>query len=299
MSRLYTSSNEIDFKITDLTKMPAPTDVLMVKPTYFDVEYVINPHMEGQIGTVDTIQAANEWEHLLGGFKELGLCTHVLNGVKGLPDMVFCANQSLPFIDENENRKVVMSIMHAPQRRGEVEHIEEWYRKNGFEILHLDPSVTQKFEGMGDALWHFKRKLLWGAHGFRTNPSAYKQIAEMLDTPIVILELTDEVFYHLDTCMCMLNEKSVLIYPDAFAESSLEMIHLLFENVIISSKYEARKLFSVNATCPDGKNVLIQQGSTDVNKKLRDAGFRVHEYSTYEYIKSGGSVFCMKQLFWQ
>ena len=298
MSRIYSSAKEIDFKISDLPNMPVPTEVLMVKPTYFDVEYVINPHMQGQIGKVDTMQAVNEWEHLLGGFKELGIHTHVLNGVKGLPDMVFCANQSLPFIDEEENRKVVMSIMHTQQRKGEVEIIEEWFHKNGYEILHLDPAVTEKFEGMGDALWHFKRKLLWGAYGFRTNPNAYEQISEMLGTPVVTLELVDDVFYHLDTCMCMLNEKSVLIYPDAFTDTGLEIINKLFENVILSSKYEAQKLFAANATCPDGKNVMIQQGSTDINKKLRDAGFKVHEYSTYEFIKSGGSVFCMKQLLW-
>lgn len=298
MPRIFKNPDEIDFKLSELPQMPVPTNVLMVKPTFFDVEYVINPHMEGQIGKVDSIQAINEWEHLLAGFKELGLKTHILNGIKGLPDMVFCANQTLPYVDKDENRKVVMSIMHAPQRKGEVAVIEDWFKQAGFDILHLDPAHTKKFEGMGDALWHFKRKLLWGAYGFRSNSSAYEQIAQMLDTPVITLELVDEVFYHLDTCMCILNEKSALIYPDAFTETGLEMIHMLFDQVILSTKYEAQKFFAANATCPDGKNVMIQQGSTDVNKKLRDAGFNVHEYSTYEFMKSGGSVFCMKQLFW-
>jgi len=89
-----------------------------------------------------------------------------------------------------------------------------------------------------------------------------------------------------------------MIYPDAFSEKSLEMIYKMFDRVIESSSYEAEKLFSVNAVCPDGKNVMIQQGCTDVNKKLRDAGFSIHEYSTYQFLKSGGSVFCMKLLYW-
>ena len=298
MKKVLTSAEQIDFKVTDLSGMPAASRVLKVKPTWFDVEYVINPHMKDNVGGVDKMQAANEWEHLVDGYEELGFNVDILDGVKGLPDLVFCANQSLPFIDETGRKKVIMSIMRAPQRRGEVAVIEAWYKKNGYEIIRMDEEKTGNFEGMGDALWHFKRRLLWGGYGFRTSLDAYDQISEVLDTPVIALELVDEKFYHLDTCMCMLNEKSVLIYEDAFTEKGIEMIRKLFDNVILASKYEAEKLFAVNATCPDGKNVFIQQGCTDVNKKLRDAGFSVHEFSTYEFMKSGGSVFCMKLLYW-
>ncbi|MDR9364754.1 MAG: arginine deiminase-related protein [Balneolaceae bacterium] len=298
MSRVYTSVDQIDFNISDLPTMPVPSKVLMVKPTYFDVEYVINPHMKGQIGDVDKMQAQNEWNHLAEGFKELGLNVEILEGKEGLPDMVFCANQSLPFIGREGTKKAVMGIMKTDQRKPEVEAIENWFRTQGYEILHLDENKIQTFEGMGDAIWHFKRQLLWGGHGFRSSLNAYEQISDKLEVPVIALPLTDETFYHLDTCMCILNESSALIYPSAFSDEGLEMIRAMFENVITATKYEAEKLLAVNAVCPDGKNVFIQQGSTDVNKKLRDAGFSVHEFSTYEFLKSGGSVFCMKLLYW-
>ncbi len=296
MSRIYTSVDQIDFNISDLPAMPVPTRVLMVKPTYFDVEYVINPHMKGQIGGVDKIQAANEWEHLVDGFEELGMDVQIMEGTKGLPDLVFCANQSLPYSDTKYNKKIVMGNMRTPERKPEVKQIEKWFSKKDYEILHFESD--EYFEGMGDALWHFKHKLLWGGYGFRSSLEALEEVSDLLDIPVIPLRLADETFYHLDTCMCMLNESSVLIYPGAFTEEGLEMIYALFENVIVATKYEAEKLLAVNAVCPDGKNVMIQQGCTDVNKKLRDAGFSVHEYSTYEFLKSGGSVFCMKLLFW-
>lgn len=298
MKKILTSAEQIDFTISELPAMPLPNKVLMVKPTYFDVEYVINPHMQGQIGEVDKMQAANEWEHLVDGYEELGHTVEILDGVKGLPDLVFCANQCLPFIDEQENRSAILSNMRATQRQGEVAIIKKWLQEQGYKTLSLDLDESGKFEGMGDAIWHFRRRLLWGGYGFRTSVRAYEQVSELLNTPVIALELVDDKFYHLDTCFCMLNEKSVLIYEDAFAPAAIEMIHKLFDNVILASKYEAEKLFAVNATCPDGKNVFIQQGSTDVNKKLRDAGFSVHEFSTYEFMKSGGSVFCMKLLYW-
>jgi len=82
MSRIITSAKEIDFSIAGLPKMPVPGRVLMVKPTYFDVEYIINPHMKGMVGAVDKMQAQNEWEHLKDGYEELGFDVHVLMAKK-------------------------------------------------------------------------------------------------------------------------------------------------------------------------------------------------------------------------
>lgn len=298
MSTVITSVDQLDFKHSDLRTMPAPSKVLMVEPTHYDVEYVINPYMENQIGEVDKMQALNEWEHLRDGFEELGFTVDVLDGEPGLPDMVFCANQSLPYTSPDGKKEVLMSIMKADQRKGEVPFIEQYYRREGYEIHHIKRDTVESFEGMGDALWHFKRGLIWGAYGFRSSLEVYDQISELYDVPVIALELQQEEFYHLDTCMCVLNEDSVLVYSDAFSAEGMKLIRSMFDTVIEASAYEAEKLFAVNAVSPDGKNVLIQQGCTDVNQKLRDAGFYVHEYSTYEFLKSGGSVFCMKMMLW-
>jgi N-dimethylarginine dimethylaminohydrolase len=298
MRKVFTSADQINFRIKDISIMPVPGKVLMVEPTFFDVTYVINPHMAGHIGSVNTKRAREEWEQLADGFRSLGIKLRILEGRQGLPDMVFCANQSLPFIDEKGNRKVVMGIMHTDERKEEVPFIEEWFRGIGYEILHLDCEKVSDFEGMGDGIWHFRRRLLWGGYGFRTDLNAFTQISDILDVPVITLELVDERFYHLDTCFCPLDENSVLIYPPAFNEKGLEMIHELFEKVIEANSYEAEKILAVNAVSPDGKNVLIQEGCEDVNEKLRKHGFNVHEFRTNEFLKSGGSVFCMKLLYW-
>lgn len=298
MSTLITTVDQINFKLSELPSMPVPDQVLMVEPTFYDVEYVINPHMKNYVGEVDKMQAINEWQHLRDGFKELGLQVHQIKGEEGFPDMVFCANQSLPFIDLQGNRHVLMGIMHAEQRKGEVIFLEKFYKQLGYNIIYPDGKKVQSFEGMGDALWHHKRRLLWGAHGFRSSLEIYEQISEQFDIPVICIELQDDRFYHLDTCLCILNENTALIYSDAFTKEGLQLIHALFDRVIEATSYEAENLLAVNAVCPDGINVMIQQGCTDVNKKLRDAGFYVHEFSTYEFLKSGGSIFCMKMLLW-
>lgn len=298
MADVVTSLEELSFGLDDLQDMPAPRKVLLVKPTFFTVEYVINPHMKGNVGEVDKIAAQNEWNHLKAAYKELGLYTHVIEGARGYPDMVFCANQSLPNITADGKKQVVMSVMHAEQRKGEVPHIEKVYKDSSYEIIHLDEDKFRDFEGMGDALWHHKKRLIWGGYGYRSSKEVYDHISDAFDTPVIALELVNEKFYHLDTCMCVLNEDTCLIYPEAFSDEGLKMIKCIFPNVIEASKYEAEKLFACNATSIDGKNVFIQQGCIDVIKKLKDAGFKVHEFSTYEFMKSGGSVFCMKMLLW-
>ena len=298
MSTVITSVEQLNFKRSDLTKMAAPSKVMMVKPTYYDVEYVINPYMKNQIGEVDKIQARNEWEHLRDGYRELGFSVDELDGEPGYPDMVFCANQSLPFIGADGEKHVLMSVMKADQRKGEVPFIEQYYRKEGYQIHHIKGDAVDSFEGMGDALWHFRHGLIWGAYGFRSSLEVYEQISDLFNVPVIALELQKEEFYHLDTCLCVLNETTALVYSDAFTSEGMALIRAMFDTVIEATAYEAEKLFAVNAVSPDGMNVLIQQGCTDVNKKLRDAGFYVHEYSTYEFLKSGGSVFCMKMMLW-
>lgn len=292
--------------LESLPEMPSPGRVLLTTPEHFRVAYVINPHMEGNVGTVDRERARRQWEHLAETYRRLGLEVHTIEGAEGLPDMVFCANQTLPYRRPDGGRGVVLSQMHAPQRRPEVEHYARFFEGEGYEIRRLSeepggaPALgpEQSFEGMGDALWHPGRRLLWGGHGFRTDLQVYEWLAAALGVPVLALHLADPDFYHLDTCFCLLDERSVLIYPGAFDEDGLGLIHHYFERVIEAPEDEARGLFACNAHAPDGRHVIIQEGCTEAVRRLSEAGFEVLELETDEFLKAGGSVFCMKLMFW-
>lgn len=296
---VYTSVSELDFSLTDCPAVPRPNRVLLTSPEHFDVQYVINPHMADKVGTVNAKEAGRQWRALKGAYRALSLQDDVLPGADGLPDMVFCANQTLPFYRPSDGTKgVVLSQMHAEERQGEVPHFERFFRQQGYEVKRLPADLNGSFEGMGDALWHPGRYLLWGGYGFRTTRSAYDQISEMLDVPVLALQLSDDDFYHLDTCMSMLDSQAVLIYPDAFDEDALGLISHFFEHVIEAPEDEARHGFACNAHCPDEEHVLIQRGCETTNQRLQQAGFTPVELDTDEFLKSGGSVFCMKQMFW-
>src|SRR5690349_9908748 len=102
-----------------------PLVALMCSPDHFNIVDVKNIHMKGNEGKVDEALFKTQWQSIYDAFhSELnngnlqGL--EVIQGVPGCEDMVFCANQSFPWLDENDKPLVIMSRMRYPSRQNEV-----------------------------------------------------------------------------------------------------------------------------------------------------------------------------------
>ncbi|MFO8100155.1 MAG: arginine deiminase-related protein [Salinibacter sp.] len=296
---VYSSPDTVDFSRSEHAPLPRPQRVVLTAPTYFDVEYVINPHMSENVGSVNKAVAFQQWKALRAAYTALDVEPLVTAGQPGLPDMVFCANQTLPYYDpDTDTRGVILSRMHAEERKPEVPYYADFFERQGFDIKRLPEELDADFEGMGDAIWHPTRQLLWGGHGFRTTPEAYEAVSDLLEVPVVLLRLVDADYYHLDTCFCPLDAEHVLVAPAAFDETGLALIDRFFDTVIEAPDAEARHQFACNAHCPDGTHVLIQDGCDETSRRLRAHNFRPVALDTSEFLKSGGSVFCMKQMIW-
>lgn len=278
--------------------MAVPGRVLLTTPEHFQVQYVINPHMVGHEGSVDPQRAMTQWTILQEAYTRLGLDVQTLSGRPGLPDMVFCANQTLPFLHPDGRPGIVASRMASSQRAPEVDVYVDFFRSSGYEVLRLESMGEGYFEGMGDALWQNGIRRLWGGFGFRTDRTAYEELAERLEAEVCVLGLDDPDFYHLDTCLSILDGDTALYYPGAFRPEGIELLRAGFSRLIEAPEDEARGLFACNAHCPDGHNVLIQRGCTVTNERLLAAGYEPIELDTDEFLKSGGSVFCMKLVYW-
>lgn len=296
---VYQTPDALDVQLKDLPALPRPNRVVLTTPTYFDIEYVINPHMSENVGTVNKEVAWQQWKAVRAAYTALDKNPLVVNGQSGLPDMVFSANQTLPFYNPNSDAQgVVLSRMHSEHREGEVPYYARFFEEQGYAVESLPEDLDADFEGMGDALWHPGRRLLWGGYGYRTSPEAYEALSDLLDVPVVLLRLTDPDYYHLDTCLCPLDAEHALVAPRAFDETGLVLLDALFETLIEVPDHEARHQLACNGHCPDGKHVLIQEGCEKTNERLRDHDFVPVELDTSEFLKAGGSVFCMKQMIW-
>ena len=294
---------EIYFSLAEIPARQEPRKVLISTPEYFDIVDVKNVHMQGNVGGLDKNLAVKQWNDLKSVYqtwKRQSILDEVLEikGAEGLEDMIFTANQSFPWL-LNGKKVVVMSKMRHASREREVPYFREFYKKLGYELLELKTAVH--FEGMGDLIPHYGKNLLYGGYGHRTDAGAYKEISQLLQVPIVLLKLEDARFYHLDTCFIPVDENTVFLTPAAFQQEDLQELKKLFKNIIKIPDEEADKYFALNAhLVNDGKTkkkvAVLQKGTTVMKQELNKLGFDVSEIDTSEYIKSGGSCFCMKMM---
>jgi len=276
--------------------LPLFDSVLMAAPDFFEVVYAINPFMkdkEGRLNQVDKAKAHREWNELVSVFSKINLKTKTVNGVSGLPDMVFSANQSFPFWNPQTQRyEIVLSKMRSPQRAQEVPYFKQFWTEQGFVVHEL--SYKGAFEGNGDAIFSPEHGIVFGGFGSRTDKEVYEELSSRFNLTIARLELCSSDFYHLDTCFSILSKDTVAIQPDAFSGEGLSLIRAFFDRVVEIPYEENKNYFCGNCFSPDGKNVVTQKGSPTFKNQLEQLGFTVWEVDTGEFMKSGGSVFCLK-----
>jgi N-dimethylarginine dimethylaminohydrolase len=277
--------------------MKIPDSVLMVRPDHFQIEYAINRHMldaSGSLNQINVKTAIKQWEDLKQNFQALGLKVEVIDGVKGLPDMVFCANQMFPFFDREGKPAVIASRMKNAQRAPEVAYLEDWAKKRGFNVFPTPEGFH--FEGTGDAIWNYEADEIYFGFGFRSDFEISHLLKELTGKTVHALELVSDNFYHLDTALCILDSESAIWVEEAFSKKSAELLKDNFPNLFSVPMEEATKSLAANATSIGGKRVLIESSSTQAIAWLEKHGYEVHKIVTSEFLKSGGSVFCMK---WQ
>ena len=270
-----------------------PQKVLMCKPEYFEVNYSGNEFMKGNIDNVDKAKALSQWNGLKEIYVSLGYEVVLIEPVKDLVDMVFTANQSLPFLDASGKKKVILSKMKNEQRKDEVKYFKDFYLKRDYEVIEL-PDEIRYFESMGDCVIDYNRNILFGGFGFRTDEKTYDIIAKYTDFKIVKLKLVNPVLYHLDTCFSVLNSETAVIQKSAFDENGLKVLKECFDTIISADEKENLEYFVCNCHCPDGRNVIVQKGSVRFVEDITKTGLNLIEVETGEFMKSGGSVFCMK-----
>ncbi|MFN0057748.1 MAG: dimethylarginine dimethylaminohydrolase family protein [Planctomycetota bacterium] len=268
--------------------------VLVCRPSHFDVVDVRNAHMAGHVGGIDRARALGEWEEMVATFRRARLVVEELPSEPGLVDMVFTANPCLTGVDRDGLRIAICSRMRHPERVPEVEHHKNWFRRAGVHIVELDFG-THTWEGGGDTIWHPARYVLWGGVGPRSERAAFEILSAQLAAPVALLELVDPAFYHLDTCLAVLDLETCAYVPAAFNARGRALITTAFPHALEVDEHEAREQLAGNLFCPDGHQVFLPAGSPVTRARLEDRDYHVIEIATGEYLKSGGSIYCMRQ----
>lgn len=293
MSTLFWNVEDLqDNHPTTAAQRDTEDTVILVSPDYFDVAYVTNAHTRDMVGTVNKDTAWKQWDNLKAMYANLGINVEVLPGRPNLPDQVFTANTSLSH-KTPEGVKVLLSNMALDTRKPEVDGMEEWVSNQGQQYERISNHLI--LEGMGDGIWHPGRAWLYIGYGHRTQKESVEYVQQYFDVPVVPLQLVSELFYHLDVALAPINQETVLIYPEAFTQEGRDLINACFSDVIEVPKEEAMN-FVLNGHSPNGTHFIVHKGSPTTKAELTKRGIEVLEINTSEYIKAGGSVFCMKMM---
>jgi lysine-ketoglutarate reductase/saccharopine dehydrogenase-like protein (TIGR00300 family) len=270
-----------------------PMRILMCAPHYYEVDYVINPWMEGNIHRSSREQALTQWNQLYQVLQRYAQ-VDLVEPQPGWPDMVFTANAGLIL-----GNTVVLSRFFHPERQGEEAYFQQWFADQGYQVHLLPPSLP--FEGAGDALIDRSGGWLWAGYGFRSELDAHPYLAQWLDVEVLSLRLVDPRFYHLDTCFCPLTAGYLLYYPPAFDTYSNRLIEL---RVPPEKRIAIDEVDAVNFACNtvnidvlrDGQAeriVVMNKASDGLKKRLIDRGFQVVETPLTEFLKAGGAAKCL------
>ncbi|MCZ2202015.1 MAG: TIGR00300 family protein [Cylindrospermopsis raciborskii PAMP2012] len=265
--------------------MVSPIRFLMCAPDHYDVDYVINPWMEGNIHKSSRDRAADQWNKLYKVIKDHAI-VDLVTPEKGWPDMVFTANAGLVL-----GQNVVLSRFLHKERQGEEPYFQQWFENNGYNVQVLPKDLP--FEGAGDALLDREGRWLWAGYGFRSELDSHPYLAKWLDIEVISLRLIDDRFYHLDTCFCPLANGYLLYYPGAFDSYSnrvIEMRVALEKRIAIEEKDAVN--FACNAVNID-HIVIMNKASDELKSKLAQVGFQVIETPLTEFLKAGGASKCL------
>lgn len=256
--------------------------VLMCRPDFFTVSYRINPWMHPEDPT-DTSLAVTQWETLYAKYLELGYDVQLIDGLEGLPDMVYAANGGFVLDGIAYGAK-----FQYPERQPEGPAYMEWFAANGFQVA--EPVSTN--EGEGDFL--LVGDTIYAGTGFRSDAASHDELRRIYNREVVTLTLIDPSFYHLDTAFAVLDSNggpgSVAFLPKAFDAASLDILDSRFPDAIHVNDADAAVL-GLNSFS-DGKNVIIASRATDFERQLRERGFTPHGVDLSELLLGGGGVKC-------
>lgn len=262
-----------------LVRTASTRHFLMTTPTHFDVTYVINPWMDPS-RPVDRMLAGAQWSALRELYLALGHRVEVVDGEPGLPDMVFSANAAT-VVDGT----AYGARFRTPQRAPEAAHVARWFAERGVRVV----APTAVNEAEGDFAW--TGQVLLAGTGFRTDPGAHGEAQEVLGVPVVSLHLVDPRYYHLDTCLTVLDDETVAYYPPAFSPGSQKVLARLFPDAVLADAADAACL-GLNAVS-DGRNVVLAQEATRLADLLARRGFVPHLMDVSELRKAGGGPKCV------
>ncbi|HEY1098129.1 MAG TPA: arginine deiminase family protein [Myxococcota bacterium] len=243
----------------------------------------INPHMK--VGAVDFARARAQHRDFVAALRFCGASVEQLPFVHGCPDSVFVKDMGL-LTDGVVGPRALLGSMRHEERAPEQEPRRRHLQRHHFTVQ----KSSAVFEG-GDVVVG-PRAVFFGI-GERSTPEAAVAIATFLGRRVQVLELIDEQFFHLDTCLAVLDDGTALVAEGALSPSSLRAIeqHPGIARVVMVDR-EAALLFGLNVV-QIGDAVVVHAAAKAAHKTLQQLGKMPVVVELSEFLYAGGGAACL------
>ena len=206
----------------------------------------------------------------------------LIRQAENAPDMVFTANAGLV----RAGRCLVSRFRH-PERQVEEPYFAAWFASRGYDL----PATAGRHSlSKGRETRYFAGDTLLAGYLNRSDIRAHRALAEYFDVPVLSLELVDDRWYHLDTCLFPLDAETVVFYPTAFDSYAQNVLRRTFRTIEVSEEEALR--FACNAVRV-GSQIVLPAGCPLLAHTLEEAGYTVHSVDLSEFLKAGGAAKCL------
>lgn len=203
------------------------------------------------------------------------------------------------------NGKAIMARL-PKARANEIPHARQILKDLGYQIIEIPEDW--RFSGQGDALRC--GNLLFCNEGYRSDDRALAFVASELGLKRVQLQTIplldknglpainassgwpDSCFYDIDLAMNVIDEKTIVWCPEAFTETSRELMATVSVDKIEVDYDEAIKYFACNLVST-GQTVVMAKDAKKLQRELRKRGLKIFAPNISELTRTGGSARCM------
>ncbi|TPW31977.1 dimethylarginine dimethylaminohydrolase family protein [Pararhizobium mangrovi] len=238
--------------------------------------------------TFDKQLAMRQYREMVSAYEDAGVACHYLPIDEQTPYQIYARDSS--FITPYG---AVICQLANPRRRGEYAAALRFYLEHGIPIY--DMVSAGNFEG-GDFNIIAEKTALVGYTDHRSEEVAARQVARWFEQEGWEIKFApiDQFYVHIDLMVCMLNEACAAVCLETTPDDIVEWIRSKGIEIIPASFRETMSL-GCNVVSLGRDRVLSTAGATDLNAKMKAAGFTVYDPEMTMFTQAGGGVHCMCQ----
>lgn len=253
--------------------------VILCQPEFMAIDEVINDvQKKYEDENINVSVAMKQHEEFEKKLIEHGVEVIKLPTSEQFPEQVFTRDIGFTVGDD-----VFVAEMASDIRKGEEEALEEWLDEEDIPFQ----TTTNRVEG-GDVI--VDGDTVYVGISSRTSKEAVRKLKKDLPDHTIVEVPFNEKYLHLDCVFNILSPQVGLIFPQALAAETVEMLASKYELIEVSA--EEQFSMGTNVLSIGNKKVFSLPQNKNVNDSIRAHGFNVIEVDFSEIIKSGGSFRC-------